>query len=91
MVAFAYKERVEALVRETRQLGNVIRRVRRLKGWSQSDLGERSGLRQATISGIETGKAAKLEPVLSILAALDLELSIAPRSTSQSKEIEDLF
>jgi HTH-type transcriptional regulator/antitoxin HipB len=82
---------METPVRETRQLGNVIRRVRRLKGLSQSDLGEKSGLRQATISVIETGKAAKLEPVLSILAALDLELHIAPRSISEPREIEELF
>lgn len=82
---------MEALVRETRQLGNFIRRVRRVKGLSQSELGQRTGLRQASISTIEAGRASKLEPVLSILSALELELHVVPRSTLGTKEIEELF
>lgn len=65
------------LARSPQQLGNVIRRARKKRGMSQSELGERSGLRQETISLLENGNpAAKLETVLAVLAALDLEIKI---------------
>jgi len=48
---------------------------------SQKDLGDRAGLRQETISLLENGNpAAKIETVLSVLAALNFELQIVPRS-----------
>jgi HTH-type transcriptional regulator/antitoxin HipB len=71
------------LARDPKQIGNVIRVARRRKGWSQTDLAKRAGLRQETISIIETGYAStKLHNLLAILAALDLELQIAQRSVS---------
>ncbi|WP_407658042.1 helix-turn-helix domain-containing protein [Hypericibacter terrae] len=55
-------------------------------------LAEKTGLRQETISLIETGNpATKLDTILSVLAALDLELRIAPRSKGQPVAIEELF
>ncbi len=69
------------LARTPKQIGNLIRRARKKRGLNQTQLGERAGLRQETISLIETGNpATKLETILAVLAALDLELRIAPRS-----------
>lgn len=69
------------LARSPEQIGNTIRRARKKIGMSQSELGERTGLRQATISQIEKGHAAaKLETVLAILSALDLEFQINERT-----------
>lgn len=69
------------LARSPEQIGNVIRRARKNSGMSQSKLGEKAGLRQETISLIEKGNsAAKLETILSILSALDLELQISERT-----------
>lgn len=69
------------LARDPRQIGNVIRRTRKLRGLSQGELGAKAGLRQETISLMENGNsAAKIETILAVLAALDLELRIAPRS-----------
>lgn len=49
-------------------------------------------LRQETISLIETrNPATKLETILAVLAALDLEFRIAPRSKAQAADIEDTF
>ena len=68
------------LARSPEQIGNVIRRARKKRGMSQTELGEKAGLRQGTISLIEKGHpAAKLETILTVLAALDLEFLIAPR------------
>ncbi len=55
-------------------------------------LGKKSNLRQETISLIETGNpAARMDTILTVLAALELELRIHPRSQSTSSDIEDIF
>ena len=80
------------LARDPRQVGNLVRRARKKQGLSQSQLGDKAGLRQETISLIETGNpAAKLQTILGILAALDLELRIVPRSKGQAADIEEIF
>ena len=80
------------LARTPKQIGNLVRRARKQLGWSQSALGMWVGLRQETISLIENGNpATKLETILSVLAALDLEFRICPRSKGQSSDIEELF
>lgn len=80
------------LARTPKQLGNLIRRIRKKHGISQTQLGNKAGLRQETISLIETGNpAAKLETILAVLAALDLEFRVAPRSKSTATDIEDIF
>jgi HTH-type transcriptional regulator / antitoxin HipB len=80
------------LARTPKQLGNAIRNVRKGRGLSQTELGERTGLRQATISQIEAGGGgAKLENILKVLAVLGLELRIDPRSLSSGTRIEDIF
>lgn len=68
------------LARSPEQIGNTIRRTRKKRGMSQSELGEKSGLRQETISLIENGNpAAKLGTILAVLSALGLEFHINPR------------
>jgi len=80
------------LARTPKQFGNTVQRARKKRGWNQTQLGERAGLRQETISLIETGNpAAKLETILAVLAALDLELRVAPRSKGQAADIEAIF
>ncbi|WP_225540712.1 helix-turn-helix domain-containing protein [Xanthomonas sp. XNM01] len=69
------------LARTPQQIGSIIRRNRKRLGISQRELGERAGLRQETISLIETGNpATRLDTLLSVLAALDLECRIGGRS-----------
>jgi HTH-type transcriptional regulator/antitoxin HipB len=76
------------LARTPRQIGAIIRRNRKRVGLSQSELGERAALRQETISLIETGNpATRLDTILSVLAALDLEFQIAARS--RKRDIAD--
>jgi len=80
------------LARTPSQIGNLIRRTRRNRGMSQSDLGARTGLRQSTISLIEQGNAAtKLGTMLKVLAALDLEFRVTPRSKTGPADIEEIF
>jgi HTH-type transcriptional regulator/antitoxin HipB len=80
------------LARNPKQIGNLIRRARKQRGLSQTQLGEMAGLRQATISIIETGNpAAALETILTVLSVLDLEFRIVPRSKGTAADIEDIF
>ncbi len=80
------------IARDPRQIGNLIRRTRRNKALSQRQLGEKAGLRQETLSLIETGNpSTKIETLLAILAALDLEFQIAPRSKEWSQDIENIL
>ena len=67
--------------RDPKQIGALIRRARKRHAMSQSQLGQMAGTRQETISLIETGNpAARIETLLAVLSALNLEFHIAPRS-----------
>jgi len=69
------------LARDSKQIGNLIRRARKKRALSQKALGDKTGLRQETISLIENGNpSAKIETLLAVLAALDLEFQVASRS-----------
>lgn len=80
------------VARNPKQIGNLIRRARKHRKWGQTQLGERAGLRQETISLIEAGNpASRIDTLLAVLAALDLEFRIGPRSKVQAAAIEDIF
>lgn len=80
------------LARTPRQLGNLVRQARKDRGLSQARLGERAGLRQETISLIENGNpATRLDTLLKVLAALDLEFRIDARGKGSGVSIEEFF
>ena len=83
---------MNGLARNPNQIGNLIRRARKKSALSQKALGDKVGLRQETISLIENGNpAAKIETLLAVLSALDLEFQIAHRSNSANWDIESSF
>ncbi|WP_429164911.1 MULTISPECIES: helix-turn-helix transcriptional regulator [unclassified Bradyrhizobium] len=70
----------------------MIRRARKKRDLSQTQLADLAGVRQETISLIETGNpAARLKTILAVLAALDLEFRIVARSKTNPAEIEDIL
>ncbi len=82
---------METIARTPLQLRNYIRERRRKLGWSQEQLASKMGVRQKTVSDVETTAAARMSTVLNALAALDLELVIRPRTRSSAKDIEEIF
>jgi len=82
---------MHALVRTPLQLGNQIREKRRKLGFSQEQLATRVGVRQETLSVIESAGTARVDTVLRILAALDLELVVRTRTKSAETDIEAIF
>ena len=80
------------LARTPQQIGNLIRRARKRNDLSQTELAGHAGVRQETISLIETGNpAAKLQTILDVLAALNLEFRVSPRSKTTAADIEQIF
>ena len=79
-------------LRDEKQLGSALRRLRRRAGLTQQELGRRAGLRQATISSLESGAGAtRLSTVIAVLAALDLELVLRSRARPAERTLEELF
>ena len=82
---------MDHIARTPQQIGAAIRRRRRNLKITQSDLGSRTNLRQATISALENGEpGTQLRTLVDVMAALGLELVVRDRSTA-SENLEDLF
>jgi transcriptional regulator with XRE-family HTH domain len=55
--------------------------ARHRKGWNQTELGNRLGLPQPHVSGIESGKVTpRLKTLLDLVRVLDYDLLLVPRS-----------
>jgi HTH-type transcriptional regulator/antitoxin HipB len=77
-------------IRTTGQLGPILKRLRKDKGWSQIEFGKRIGLSQERISVIESfPEKMSLDQLLTVLMALDAELQVVPRNTILAPEPEN--
>jgi HTH-type transcriptional regulator/antitoxin HipB len=82
---------MDTIARTPLQLGNSIRERRRALGLTQEQLAERVGVRQRTISDVESAGAARVDTLLRMLVALDLELLVRPRTKGSASDIEAIF
>ena len=83
---------MDQIARTPKQIGDAIRRQRRKLGLNQTGVGDKTKLRQATISAVESGAlGTQLGTLCDILAALDREFVIRPRTKAKPAEIEDIF
>lgn len=82
---------MDQIARTSKQIGAAVRRRRRMLKLSQSGLGAKADLRQATISALENGEpGTQLRTLIDAMAALGLEMVIRERSRAD-KDIEDIF
>ncbi len=82
----------DQIARNEKQLGAILRRIRKQAGLTQAALGNHIHLRQGTVSRLESGEpAVQLRTLMSALSALDLEVVVRPRSKGSAADIEDLF
>jgi HTH-type transcriptional regulator/antitoxin HipB len=82
---------MEQIARTSGQIGAALRRRRRALNMRQGDLGQKTNLRQATISALENGEpGTQLRTLIEVLSALGLELVIRERSRA-SEDLEDLY
>ena len=83
---------MEHLVRTSKNMGHALRQVRRAKNLTQRELASMSGVWQETISKVETGSSGtKLETIVRLLAALDLEITVSERSKGSLDQFEEIF
>lgn len=83
---------MSSIIRTPEQLGQTCMREREAKQLTQNNLAEITHLRQATISSIEQGHPGiKVQTLFKLLAALDLEIIVQPRSKGQAQDIADIF
>jgi HTH-type transcriptional regulator/antitoxin HipB len=68
------------IIRNNKDLGEAIRRARKNLDLRQVDVAQKASVRQALVSDLENGATtAKLDTVIRVLAALDMDLSTIPR------------
>ncbi|MBL1292575.1 MAG: helix-turn-helix transcriptional regulator [Thiotrichales bacterium] len=68
------------VIRNNNDLGEAIRRARKKLDLRQVDLARKASVRQALVSDLENGETqAKLDTIIKVLAALELDLSVVTR------------
>jgi len=79
------------LIRTPKQLGTAIHNARSRRGLTQQALADLVGTGQKTVSRIENGHdGTRLDTLFAIVAMLELDLQLGPRSKS-GKDISEIF
>lgn len=78
---------------EEMSFGDLIKKVRRLAGLNQTDMGVEFGMCQRRLSDYENGKfSPKLENALYMLRRMGLEIKIEPvRDSCKVRQIEETY
>lgn len=80
------------VIRDTKQLGAALQRERKRQGLTQTELAEKAGVRQQTISAVEGGKPrSELQVIFDIMTALGLDISLSARGSQNTPNLEDIF
>ncbi len=80
---------MDKVIRSNRDLGAVIRLARKHKKLRQLDVARKAAVRQASIADIENAATtANLNTITKVLSALDLDLVIVPRRTTEFDPME---
>jgi HTH-type transcriptional regulator/antitoxin HipB len=78
-------------IRSVEELGEALRASRHAQRFTQNDLAQWIGMRQATVSSLESGAGGTLSSLFSILSALNLEVVLRPATASPSADDEKIF
>lgn len=71
---------MEYIVKNARQLGIALRRIRKELNLSQNDICDKVGILQKTVSSIENGSdGTSLESLYKLINSLNCEIVIIPR------------
>jgi len=72
------------IIRNNKEFGEAIRKARIKHDLRQADLARKASIRQALVSELENGATtAKIDTVIKVLAALDMDLSVVPRRKAE--------
>jgi HTH-type transcriptional regulator/antitoxin HipB len=80
---------MERAIRNNKELGETIRLVRKNKRMRQVDVAKKASVRQALVSELENGATyAKIDTIIKVLAALEMDLTIVPRRKAEFDPME---
>lgn len=80
---------MEQLILSLNSLGAVIKRQRKAKNLTQTEVGAEINIEQSTLSSVEQGaEGTRLSTLFRILAALDLEMVIRSKNSCQQEDKE---
>lgn len=80
---------MEQLIHSLNALGVAIKRQRKAKGLTQTEVGSEFNIDQSTLSSVERGaEGTRLITLLRVLSALDLEMVIRTKASVQSDDAE---
>jgi HTH-type transcriptional regulator/antitoxin HipB len=75
---------MERAIRNNKELGKIIRLVRKNKKMRQIDVAKKASVRQALVSELENGAtSAKIDTIIKVLAALEMDLTIVSRRKAE--------
>lgn len=75
-------------IRTVNELGAMVRRLRKQRGWTQDELAERAGISRRTLVAMEHGNPrGEIGIVVRVIAALDRELAIDERSSGNADDL----
>jgi len=75
------------IVHSPKELAEFIRDRRKRQRLSQAEVGDRVGIKQATISSFENNpEGTKLETLFKLFSVLDLEIQIIPKEESHKSK-----
>jgi len=78
-------------ITSAKQLANALQDTRKTKALSQTDVAKQVGIRQDTVSKFELNPdSTKLDTLFKMLAALNLELQVAPRGEGLPEDVENV-
>ncbi len=81
---------MRTVIRSTKALGSALREARRAAGLTQLELGQKTSLRQATISSLENGEGGTLDSLFKVVTELKLDLRLEARSASLA-DLDEIF
>ena len=74
---------IPLFLRSIQEVAPTVERLRKQKGWTQTELAKKIGVRQGTISDLEKkDKVPTLKTLFAILAVFDYEIKISKRMHS---------
>jgi len=80
---------MEQFIHSIKALGSAIKRQRKAKKLTQSQVGAKFNIDQSTLSNVEQGaEGSRLATLFRILAALDLEMVIRSKDENKSSDQE---
>ena len=75
-------------IQRVRDFGELIRRARRARGFTQVDLAQRANISRTTLQLIEDGRGPSLNTAIKLLRILSFDLAVLSReSGSGSREV----